>query len=245
MPLGLFMRVPCMAPAYAKAPAVDSFRRARRLDSERDHRALRRQTVHRALPLTLACLLLTACASAPPPIEPTATVGSPGNPVLLVAYTPNETVRVRFEDQLEADLAAKDIRAVPGHELVSSFSLLNREQLLVAAGKLNAPMVLMVRRVITEMPDDGSSPPAGIRLHRTLQEYLLNVDRQRLPELPPAGRQVLEVAGYLRNAGTTELVWSGYSWVDYDGDLDAAIAETSETIARNLAPACQGIRCDF
>jgi hypothetical protein len=202
--------------------------------------------VHRALPLFLACLLLAGCASAPQTAgQAGATVGSPGNPVLVIAFTPNETVRVRFEDRLQADLAAKDIIAVPGHDLVSSFALLNRDQLLIAAEELNAPMILMVRRLITELPGDGSSPPTGIERHRTLQEYMLNVDRQRLPDLPPAGRQVIEVAGYLRNANATELVWSGYSWVDFHGDLDAAIAETSETIARNLAPACQGIRCDF
>lgn len=202
--------------------------------------------MQRALPLLLACLLLAGCAGTPQMAgQPGATVGSPGNPVLLIAYTPNETVRVRFEDRLEADLAAKDISAVPGHDLVSSFELLNRDQLLIAAEELRAPMILMVRRLITELPGDGRTAPPGIARHRTLQEYMLNADRQRIPDIPPAGRQVIEVAGYLRNANATELVWSGYSWVDFDGDLDAAIAETSETIARNLAPACQGMRCDF
>ncbi len=202
--------------------------------------------MHRALPLFLACLLLAGCAGTPPaPSTPAPTVGSPGNPVLLIAFTPNETVRVRFEDRLEADLAAKGISAVTGHDLVSSFALLNRDQLLTAAGKMDAPMILMVRRLITELPGEGMDPPPGIVRHRTLQEYLLNVDRRRLPDIPPPGRQVIEVAGYLRNATATELVWSGYSWVDFDGDLDAAIAQTSETIARNLAPACQGISCDF
>lgn len=202
--------------------------------------------MHRALPLLLACLLLAACAGpSPAPGEPGATVGSAGNPVLLVAFTPNETVRVRFENRLEADLAAKGISAVKGHDLVSSFELLNRDQLLIAAAELNAPMILMVRRLITESSGEEGALPAGIARHRTLQEYMLNADRQRLPDIPPAGRQVIEVAGYLRNRSATELVWSGYSWVDFDGDLDAAIADTSETIARNLAPACQGISCDF
>lgn len=200
--------------------------------------------MRRALTLLLACLLFAGCAGAPT-AEPGATVGTPGNPVLLVAYTPNETVRLRFEDRLQADLAAEDVIAVPSHELVSAFPLVNRRQLIDAAAERNAPMILMVRRLITEMPGEGDTPPPGVTRHRTLQEYFLNVDRQRLPDVPPPGLQVIEVAGYLRRADATELVWSGYVWVDFEGDLDAAIGETSELIARNLAPACQGISCDF
>jgi len=69
--------------------------------------------VPRALPLLLIALLLAGCAtSATPEPDPAVTVGSPGRPVLIVAYTPNETVRVRFEERLESDLAVKGIAAV-------------------------------------------------------------------------------------------------------------------------------------
>lgn len=196
----------------------------------------------RVLPLLLACLALAGCAA---PNPSGATVGSPGRPVLIVAYTPNEVVRVRFEDQLEADLAAKGVYAVQSHDLVQSFSLVTPRLLLDVAEQRNAPMILVVRRLITDLPGDGTAPPPGVVRHRTLREYFVAVDRQRLPDIPPPGRQVLEVSGYLRNGDATELVWSGYSWVDFDGDLEAAIRETSDTIARNLAPACQGISCDF
>jgi hypothetical protein len=205
--------------------------------------------VHRALPQSLiglatACLLLVGCSGAPPAV-PEVTVGSPGNPVLIVAYSPNDEVRVGFEDQLEADLADAGIVSVPSHNLVQTFGLIDHPWVMDAAARRDAPLVLMVRRVITDMEGEGNEVPPGVTRHRTLREYFLNVGRSRLPDLPPPGRQVIEVAGYLRNGPSTELVWSGYTWVDFDGDLGAAIRETSEVIARNLAPACQGISCDF
>ena len=198
--------------------------------------------MRRALPILLACLVLGGCTAAPAPMaapDPETTVGSPGHPVLLVAYTPNEQVRVRFEDRLRGDLAAAGIEALAGHDLIEI------DLLLDTAERRAAPMILMVRRLITELPGDGTAPPPEVRRHRTLREYFGAADRTRLPDLPPPGRQVVEVAGYLRNGRRTELVWSGYSWVAFDGDLDAAIRETAEIIAGNLAPACQGISCDF
>jgi len=196
----------------------------------------------RTLVIATLLTLLAACAGGPeaPPVQ---TVGSAGNPVLLVAYTPNETVRVGFEDQLEADLDAAGISNIPSHNLVSSFDDVDEPSLMRTAIDRNVPMILMVRRIVTELPGDGQQIPPGVERHRTLRGYFMAVDRTRLPDVPPPGRQVIEVAGYLRDGNATELVWSGYSWVDFDGDLGAAIRATSETIARNLAPACDEIAC--
>ena len=197
-----------------------------------------------ALYFLIAGLLLTACtATAPRRQDPT--VGSPGHPVMIVAYTPNEQVRVGFEDRMEADLQAAGISAVPSHNLVGNFSLVQYDWVMRAAQQRNAPMILMVRRLITDLPGDGTTAPDGISRHRSLRAYFLNADRTRLADTPPPGRQVIEVMGYRRGGDTTELVWSGYSWVDYDGDLADAIARTSDIISKNLAPACKGMSCDF
>ena len=186
--------------------------------------------------------LLAACAGSPVTVPPQ-TVGSVGNPVLLVAYTPNEAVRVSFEDQLETDLQAAGISNIPSHNLVAQFDDVDEPSLMRTAIDRNVSMILMVRRVVADLPGSGQQIPVGAERHRTLQSYFMAVDRARVPDVPPPGRQVIEVAGYLRDGSTTELVWSGYSWVDFDGNLGAAIRTTSETIARNLAPACDEIVC--
>ena len=181
--------------------------------------------------LLLSALFLTACGSTPP--ERTAD-GS--GPILLVAFTTNEDVRVRFENRLNRDLATRGVRATSMHRLLPGFDAVTPPTVLRAAGELDAPVILMVRRLIAELPGDGTEPPPEVQRHRTLMTYFDNVDRTRLPTVPPPGRQVIEVAAYRRDGGgRTTLVWSGYSWVDFDGDLESAIRQTSETIAENLA----------
>jgi hypothetical protein len=176
----------------------------------------------------LAPLFLGACAASPS--LPT----SGSRPVLVVAYTPNETVRRGFEQRLESDLQASDVRAIPSVGLIPEFTGITRESVIAAAVARDAPLILMVRRIITDLPGDGTAPPPGLRRHRSLAEYFANVDRNRAPDVPPPGRQVIEVAGYAHDGGRAELAWAGYSWVDFDGDLDAAIRQTADLIAARL-----------
>lgn len=181
--------------------------------------------------LGLCLLLLTGCATTP--------TGDPGHPVMVVAYTTNPQVRRAFENQLEHDLQDLGIVAVPSVELIPDFNLLTHDVIQKAARERGAGMVLMVRRLITDLPADDKSPPSGLDRHRTLAAYFRSVDRTRLPDVPPPGRQVIEVDGYaVRDAvGEPELVWHGFSWVDFDGDLVAAIRETAAIIATNMAAA--------
>lgn len=189
--------------------------------------------------LTLcSTLLLGACAGTPIP-----GVGDGGGrPVLVVAYTPNDEVRRGFETRMETDLQAADIRAIPSVGMIRDFHLITHDAVLDAAAARDAPVVLMVRRIITELPGDGTETPAGVTRHRSLREYFLNVDRDRLPDLPPPGRQVIEVAAYRSSGNGAELAWSGYSWVDYDGDLGAAIRQTADLVAANMIAASNRLR---
>lgn len=189
-------------------------------------------------------LFVTGCAA---PAHDMGVIGEDGHPVLVVAYTPNTTVRLAFEEQLERDLAARGITALPSLRVTPDFSRLNHADVLDAAAGAQAPMVLMVRRMI--IPGDPATlgqrgGQAPTQRHRSLRDYFALVSRDRLPEIPPAGREVIEVAGYLRqeDASDAELVWNGISWVDFDGDLGAAISETAEIIATNMASARDTVR---
>lgn len=174
-------------------------------------------------------------------------VGESGHPVLVVAYTPNSTVRLAFEEQLERDLDARGVLALPSLRVTPDFTRLGYRDVLGAAADAGAPMVLMVRRVIipgdpARMNQDRGTVPT--QRHRTLRDYFARVSRDRIPDVPPAGRQVIEVAGYLlqEGAGEAELVWNGVSWVDFDGDLEAAIVDTADIIASNMAAARNQVR---
>lgn len=191
-------------------------------------------------------VLLTAGCAAPADRDMGA-IGDAGHPVLVVAYTPNTTIRLAFEEQLERDLGARGISAVPSLRVTPDFSRLTHGGVLRAAGNADASMVLMVRRVIIPgdpalQSDSGARAPT--QRHRSLRDYFTFVSRDRIPDVPPAGRQVIEVAGYLLREGASdaELVWNGVTWVDFDGDLEAAIAGTADIIATNMAAARDRMR---
>ena len=184
-------------------------------------------------PLRFALLLLGAllvgCAGRGNP-------GEPGQPVLVAAWTPNAQVRESFEWQLERDLRALGITATPSLRLIPEFEDLRRGTLLDAAAERSAPVVLMVRRLATGDPE--STPD----LHLWLSGYFAGVDRNRSPKIPPPGRQVVEVAAYRVEGEDARLIWSGHSWVDFDGDLQAAIRDTAEIISINMAAARAQVR---
>lgn len=185
---------------------------------------------------SLALLALLAGCTTPVP------TGVQGQPVLVVAFTTNPLVRERFEKQLEQDLQAHDVIAVPSVQLIADFDIVTHDMVLRAARSRDATMILMVRRLITTLGPDATTPPSGIDTHRTLAAYFRTTDRNRLPDIPPPGRQVIEVDGYkVDGDNDPRLVWHGYTWVDFDGDLDAAIAHTADTIATNMAAAHEGI----
>lgn len=191
------------------------------------HRA-RSRTSLRFAALLLGALLL-GCAGRDG-------AGNPGRPVLVAAWTPNTQVRASFERQLERDLRAHDITATPSLRLIPEFEDLRHETLLDAAAQRSAPVILMVRRLAA-----GDEAPAP-RLQPRLSGYFDRVDRDRSPAIPPPGRQVVEVAAYLVAGDDARLVWSGHSWVDFDGDLEAAIRHTAEIIAVNMAAARARVR---
>lgn len=199
--------------------------------------------------VSCALLILVGCAAADRDAgRAMGTVGDAGKPVLVVAYTPNTTIRLAFEEQLERDLGARGILALPSLRVTPDFSRLTHGSVLRAATDADASMVLMVRRVIVpgdpaRMSESNTAVPT--QRHRSLRDYVTFVSRDRIPDVPPSGRQVIEVAGYLLRedgAGDAELAWNGVTWVDFDGDLEAAIADTADIIATNMAAARDRMR---
>lgn len=191
---------------------------------------------------TLAALLLTACSlaactAAPPASAP---ILGPGRPALVVAYTPENEIRMRFEDLLGEALADDGVETVASHLVAADVDLLDHDLLLRAARERDAPVILMVRRLTTGAIDDSLAPPERVA-HRTLRAYLADA-RRGSTAVPGPGRQFIDVSAYLRDGPAAELVWSGYSWVDVDGDPAPALERVAGIVAENVAAARRAVR---
>lgn len=196
---------------------------------------------------TLVCIvllpaLLAACSA---PAQPPNAADITDQRVFLVGFSPNAEVRRLFEDDLEVSLVGHDVKAVQSHLSIPAFEDLEHDRILAAADAQDASLILMVRRLAAEGERHGAGlpePPArDMRAYRTLQDFLTSYER-RPPTPPPPGRQVVEVYGYSRDEAGAHLIWSGYSWVAYDGNLERAIHETAELIADNMAQSRDAVR---
>lgn len=195
----------------------------------------------------LACIVLLptflfACSS---PAQPPPVADVTEQRVFLIGFSPNADVRRMFEDQLQAALLDHRVDAVQSHLAIPSFQAIEHPTILAAADANQASLILVVRRLAvdddryaTGIPDQ---PTRGMRAYRTLNDFLASYET-RPPTPPPPSRQVVEVYGYTRDGAGARLIWSGFSWVDFDGDLESAIAETAELIASNMAQSRDAVR---
>ena len=199
--------------------------------------------LHKALACIVLLPLLFAACSSPAQQPPTADITD--QRVLLVGFSPNVDVRRMFENQLQAALLDHDVSAVQSHLSIPDFAAIEHTAILAAADANQASLILMVRRLAVD--DDRyaagipEQPARGMRAYRTLQDFLASYE-QRPPTPPPPSRQVVEVYGYTRDGAGARLIWSGFSWVDFDGNLERAIGETAELIARNMAQSRDAVR---
>ncbi|MCC5885362.1 MAG: hypothetical protein JJT88_02890 [Gammaproteobacteria bacterium] len=199
--------------------------------------------LHQALAsMLLLPILLAGCSApaTPPPVDDVT-----DQRVLLVGYSPNADVRRMFEDRLQEALLGHDVNAMQSHLSIPSFAALEHAAILAAADAGEAGLILMVRRLAVDddryAGDIPEQPQRGMRAYRTLQDFLASYD-QRPATPPPPSRQVVEVYGYTRDGAGARLIWSGFSWVDFDGDLERAIGETAKLIASNMAQSRDAVR---
>lgn len=198
--------------------------------------------------LLLLTALLFGCQATPAPEPGDAGGDVTDQRVLLVGFSPNEQVRHLFENRLQQALETKAVDAIPSHPLITDFIALEHGAILAAARDSDANLILMVRRLAAaDHHGEGDSAAATaeaerrLRAYRTLQDFLASAD-QRSPAPPPPSRQVVEVYGYLRDGAGASLIWSGFSWVEYDGDLERAITATADIIADNMARSRDAVR---
>lgn len=172
-------------------------------------------------------LLIGACStSAPAPPAPT---------LLIVGLTSNADVRRAFEEATVAALGARGVDALASFELVPSFEVDAREQIVMAARRSGAEGIVAVRAL--GLAADGTlverSPGPVPNLDHVQMFY--EGARRMLAGAPGPDREVLVTTAY--RTSTRELIWGGLSWTFELDDGQAVIDETTAMLADNISQA--------
>lgn len=156
----------------------------------------------------------------------------------ILAYTEDLDIRTRFEDQLVADLAARDIKAWPSHPDIQEATATTREDVLSAANARQAMFVILAERV----PPHGQAVAQTKRPERISHEHpdLREFYEHTRPDEAPvdADEEVwVEVSAYLVQGDRAKLFWTGTSWSFAADGEGGAIADISTTIANAIVRA--------
>lgn len=188
--------------------------------------------------LAILLIVCTGCASAPSDDDVMIMDFRNTSGAYILAYTADVDIRTRFEDQLVADLAARDIKAWPSYPDIPAATATNRENVLAAANAKQAMFVILAERV----PPNGQAvaqtrrPERITHKHPNLREFY---EHTRPPEAPvdADGEVWVEVSAYLIQGDRAKLFWTGTSWSFAADGEDGAIADNSTTIANAIARA--------
>lgn len=180
--------------------------------------------------LSVAVVLLAACSSKSTVVtyDFSSKVG-----LYVLGYASDENLRRAIEDQLVADIGARDMVAFASHADLPALAETNRTEVVRAANAKQALAVLVVSQVIPG--EDGLvKNPARVSLDNPdvaeFYEYTKSVE-----ENYTQGTEVFaEVNAFLLEGKDLRLVWSGTIWsFDADGK-GGAISSISDNIAAEL-----------
>lgn len=175
-------------------------------------------------------LLAVACASQST-TEVTVMDFRKASGAYVLVYSTDESLRNRFEDQLVADLATREIKAYPSYPDLPDVRASNRENLLAAAKVRKAMFILVVEEVPHgERGVVRSSRERITHEHPTLHDFYEHT-RPADHEHDDDSQIFVEVSAFLIQGDYAKLFWSGTTWeVKTEGGEDR-IAGLSATIA--------------
>lgn len=188
--------------------------------------------------LAIFLVWCVGCASSPPDDDVVVMDFRNTSGAYILAYTADVDLRTRFEDQLVADLAARDIQAWPSYPDIPQATATTREDVLSAANARQAMFVILAERV----PPDGQAEAQTRRPERITHEHpdLREFYEHTRPAEAPADtdKEVwVEVSAYLIQGDRAKLFWTGTSWSFAADGEGGAIADISTTIANAIARA--------
>lgn len=189
-------------------------------------------------PYLLLLILCTGCAGTPPGDDAIILDFSHTQGAYILGYSADRDIRTRFEDQLVADLAARDIQAWPSYPDIPDATATDRETVLAAANARQAMFVVLAEQVPPgeQAVSQTKRPERITHEHPDLKEFYEHT-REDAGNYDPSQEVFVEVSAYLVQDDRAKLFWSGTTWsFEADGE-GTAIRDISTTIADAIARA--------
>lgn len=179
---------------------------------------------------TAAVVLLCACTTAPDVIR---TDFTKNKGVYIVGFTPDPAIRRQMEDQLTADLQARNIVAHPSYGDLPDISTTTRDSILRAANAKQTVAVLVINQVVADADGSIDNPVRTSPEHLNLQAFY---DYSKSVQESYDSQQAVfaEVNAFLIDGENTRLFWSGTTWSFQADGAGGAIRGISETIANEI-----------
>ena len=155
--------------------------------------------------------------------------------VYVVGYTPDPAIRTAMEEQLVADLRARDAIAYPSHVDIPDITASNRDELIASANARTAIGIIVINQATADAADSVVQNPQRVSpAHPDVQAfYDYSKDAQDAP-LDPNQRVFAEVNLFIVDGDVANLFWSGTTWSFHADGQGSAIRSISETIADQL-----------
>ena len=151
----------------------------------------------------------------------------------MLAYTTDTELHAVFEDQLVADLAAREIKAYASYVDQPDVTAMTRDNVLQAAKARKALFVLVVEEVRHGQVGVVTEQNRISQQHPTLQDFYRNAQPAD-HEHEDHDQVFVEVSAFLIQGETAKLYWSGTTWsVQADGQA-GRIANISSNIANAI-----------
>jgi len=182
--------------------------------------------------LALGVFALSACTTQTTVIRADLTKGAG---VYVVGYTPDPAIRTGIEEQLVADLRARQMIAYPSHVDIPDITASSRSEVIASANAKQVIGVIVINQVAADAADSIVQDPRRISpIHPDLQAfYAYTKDREQT--FDAAQRVFAEVNLFILDGEVANLFWSGTTWSFHADGQGTAIRAISETIADQLA----------
>ena len=185
--------------------------------------------------LGLSVAALAACGTKTTVIRADFTKGSG---VYVVGYTADADIRTAMENQLVADLEARDIIAHASHEDIRDITSSSRNQLIASANAKAVIGVVVINEAAADASDSIVQDPRRVSpAHPDLQAfytYSKSVSKSQEQTSASDQRVFAEVTLFIVDGKIANLYWSGTTWSFHADGQGGAIRGISETIADQL-----------
>jgi hypothetical protein len=181
--------------------------------------------------LGLGVIALSACTTQPTVIRADFTKAAG---VYVVGYALDPAIRTGIEEQLVADLRARQMIAFPSHVDIPDITASNRSELIASANARQVISVIVINPVAADASDSIVEDPNRVSpTHPDLQAFYAYSKSQQ-QTFDPSQRVFAEVNLFILDGEAANLYWSGTTWSFHADGEGTAIRGISETIADQL-----------